>query len=344
MNPYISIIIPVYKSEQFLEKCLNSIINQSFKNIEIIIVNDNSPDGSINIINKYLINYKNIKLINKHVNEGVSVARNEAIKIACGEYILFVDSDDYIEKDALKILYEETSKNEVDIVIFDMICESNDINLKSIKINYDRDTLLNGKEAFKKLLTKEDNIDGHTCNKLIKRELIINNSIFFPENIKIHEDLIFNLKCFFYSNKVKYLNKFLYIYCIRKNSSSIIYDKEKVREVKKVINLVNYFMKDKKIISEYNKEFKIFILNILVNKVDYIIKSDLNIDKMNEEMSFIFNLEEYLLYVKNIKLKTFFEKYRREYIIYFLIRISNENPIVFIKIMKKLINIKNIIK
>ena len=93
----ISVIIPVYNTEKYLERCINSVVSQNFRDIEIIIINDCSEDNSLKIIDKYKNKDKRIKIINKIKNEGLSAARNSGIEIATGEYILHIDSDDWIE-------------------------------------------------------------------------------------------------------------------------------------------------------------------------------------------------------------------------------------------------------
>ena len=109
----ISIIVPVYNNYNFLDKCLDSIINQTYKNIEIILINDGSTDNSLKKLKKYAKVDSRIILINKK-NEGVSKARNDGIKISTGKYITFVDSDDYLECDAIEKIYIALIKNKVE--------------------------------------------------------------------------------------------------------------------------------------------------------------------------------------------------------------------------------------
>ena len=103
----LSVIVPMYNSEKYIERCINSIINQEMKDIEIILINDGSVDKTKNIVGKYVNKHKNIKLINKEKNEGLSAARNTGIKNATGEYIVFIDSDDEINNGMFKSMYED---------------------------------------------------------------------------------------------------------------------------------------------------------------------------------------------------------------------------------------------
>ena len=102
----ISVIVPVYNVEKYLRKCLDSITSQNLKEVEIIVVNDCSPDGSLKIIQEYIKKDKRITLVNKEKNEGLASARNSGLEIAKGEYILHIDSDDWIEQDYFKDMYE----------------------------------------------------------------------------------------------------------------------------------------------------------------------------------------------------------------------------------------------
>ena len=115
-NPTVSVIIPVYNVEQYLRKCLDSVINQTFKDIEIIIVNDCSPDNSLQMIKEYQTKEERIVLIDLKQNVGLGFARNEGMKIAKGKYITFVDSDDWIASNYIEVLYNNIEKNNLDVV------------------------------------------------------------------------------------------------------------------------------------------------------------------------------------------------------------------------------------
>ena len=114
----VSVIIPVYNVEKYLEECLDSVVNQTLKEIEIICINDGSIDNSVKILEKYRDKYSNIKVINQK-NLGVGRARNVGVKLAKGEYIFFLDSDDYIEVDALEKCYIEAKQHRLDVVLID---------------------------------------------------------------------------------------------------------------------------------------------------------------------------------------------------------------------------------
>ena len=117
MNPSVSVVVPVYNVEMYLKECLDSLINQTFKDIEIICVNDGSTDNSLNILNEYASKDERIKVFSKE-NSGPGPTRNFGIDNAQGEYLLFVDSDDWLDLDAIKILYETSKSQDLDLLIF----------------------------------------------------------------------------------------------------------------------------------------------------------------------------------------------------------------------------------
>lgn len=168
----ISVIIPVYNTGKFLTKCLESIMNQNFKDIEILVVNDGSTDNSLEILKRFSRQDKRIVIINKE-NGGSSSARNTALKIAKGKYCLNIDSDDWIEQGYFKALYERAEKDDLDITISNV--KMNFTLEGKIKNRVDLDIsekiIINNKEYLKKLYTS--NFLGYTVNKLIKKELYI---------------------------------------------------------------------------------------------------------------------------------------------------------------------------
>lgn len=187
----VSVIIPVYNVENYIKECVESVINQTLKEIEIIIVNDGTKDNSIKKIEKYLSDSRVI-LINKE-NGGVSSARNAGLKIARGEYISFIDSDDFIELTMLEDLYNESKGMDIVLSNFARID-----NLGNIKIE---------KNNFKNLEIKEGsyfyNIElGYVVNRIYNHEFLKKVNVKFREKMLL-EDLLFSLKIF---SKAKKLN------------------------------------------------------------------------------------------------------------------------------------------
>lgn len=213
--PIVSLIIPIYNVEKYLRKCLDSVINQSFSDIEIICVDDGSTDNSLNIIKEYAQQDNRLKIITQK-NQGVSFARNQGLKKASGDYILFLDSDDWLELDCIEKGVNAISKNDSDILCFGINCFNNG------KITPREDILILDKYY------EQDNFDTevikhlvqNACGKLFKRSFLIKNKIEFPKNIKTCEDGLFCLLCIYEEPKIQLLNKCLYYYRIGREGSA----------------------------------------------------------------------------------------------------------------------------
>jgi len=201
----ISVIIPVYNSESRLYDCLESILNQSFKDFEVICINDNSNDNSLEILNIYKSNYTNFEVINLHKNQGAGFCRNEGIKIAKGEYLSFVDSDDTISKDFLKELYLNATNTNSQISVCNFYSNKKCKIKKRLLKNFD-DKL----KFFK---------NGSCCNKLFKKDFIVENKIEFGNGI-LFEDNLFLIKALFYSKNLITTNKATYFYFSNPNSTT----------------------------------------------------------------------------------------------------------------------------
>lgn len=268
-NVKISVIVPVYNTEKYLRRCLDSIVNQSFKDIEIIVVNDCSSDNSLNIIREYMEQDNRIILINKEKNEGLSAARNSGIKLAKGEYIQHIDSDDWIEQNYFKEVYQCAIENNADIVISDFYKDFDNGN-----IFYMEDQNI--------IITKNITLIENVCflkgfpaiwNKLIRRKLYIENNIFHPLGISIGEDLYVILKLFFFSKKIiKYNHAFIHYIqtensLIRKKEKNVI----KVKDIYFVIKNLENFFRFKNIDLSIN-ELKINHLSIWLLKSNYNLK------------------------------------------------------------------------
>ncbi|MBQ7789924.1 MAG: glycosyltransferase family 2 protein [Bacilli bacterium] len=181
MNDLVSIIVPVYNVYEYLDECLKSLINQTYKNIEIIVINDGSTDKSLSICEKYTKKDKRIKLINQK-NSGLSYTRNIGIKNSKGKYISFIDSDDIINNKMIEIMYTEIIRNNSDICV----CKFQNFTNEFINKNIDYNVEVLSKDEFFIELMHENKITNHVCNKLFKKELF--NNIEFPIKRK-YEDI-----------------------------------------------------------------------------------------------------------------------------------------------------------
>lgn len=270
--PKFSIIIPVYNVEKYLKKCLESVYNQTYKNYEVIVVNDGTKDNSMDIVKNYPA-----KAINQK-NQGLSVARNNGVEKASGEYILFLDSDDYIEKGLLKEINKSLNNNP-DIVRFQIkeVFEDG----KKTEYNEKPFTDKTGQEAFQ-LITKYHFVENAWCYA-IRREYYLKNNFKFKENT-FHEDFGLLPLVIIKAKKVNSINYIGYNYLQRQGS--IMSNKEYTKTKKKVADMYDhycYLLKEAKKLSFDTSTFRSFIANSLI----------LKITELNDE--------DYKIYLKKLK-------------------------------------------
>ena len=213
----VSIIIPAFDVERYIGRCLDSAINQTLDSsqYEIIIINDHSNDHTLNVVKRYYNKFTNLILINNLKTLGPGISRNVGLKVSKGKYIFFLDSDDYIHKNTLKILYTKGVKHKADVVgyNFKKIINNNKQILKCrIDINKIQDSR---NEIIKNFLYGE--MDGSVIFSFIKRDMIYKNNIKFKEGL--HEDILFIFKVYFFSSKIIKYDKDLYF---KKNRSTSI--------------------------------------------------------------------------------------------------------------------------
>ena len=204
MKPLISVIVPVYNVKKYVEKCLDSILRQKYKNLDIVVVDDGSDDGSSEICDNLEKKDKRVRVFHKK-NGGLSDARNFGLRKAKGDIVAFVDSDDFVNENFVGAMLESMEKNNADVVV----CGYNDI--------VPNEENMSGGEAAVKLLTHHENVDTVTWNKMYKKSLFLGNEIWFPVGKK-HEDTLTTYKLLARAKRVSYINRPLYYYIDRKGS------------------------------------------------------------------------------------------------------------------------------
>lgn len=184
----VSIIVPVYNVEKYLRECLDSLIGQTLKDIEIITINDGSPDNSLQILEEYAAKDARVKVINQK-NAGLSAARNRGMEAACGEYVAFIDSDDWVDVDFCERLYDAAIREKADIAAGEIIsCSEN--GKCGGGVSRCGDKVFNSlKEKWHYLL--DDGAHCYVCNKIYKRELLLGKKLFFAEG-KTYEDILWS--------------------------------------------------------------------------------------------------------------------------------------------------------
>ncbi|WP_461461929.1 glycosyltransferase family 2 protein [Methanobrevibacter sp.] len=215
-KPKISIIVPVYNTANYLEECLDSLVNQSLEDIEIICIDDKSEDNSPKILEKYASKDKRIKVLYNKENTGQAIARNIAMKSVKGEYIAFMDSDDKVDLDGYEKVLNFCEKNNLDMVLFDVV-------------RFDKKGIIGGSELHEKSIQKESKktsiledmefvYDTSPCNKLIKTSLIRDNNIEFID--KLYEDLLFSMELFCSTDSVGVLPDVKYYWRRRRDGQN----------------------------------------------------------------------------------------------------------------------------
>ena len=240
-NVKVSVIIPVYNVEQYLKQCLDSVVNQTLKDIEIIVVNDGSTDNSLEIIYEYSNKYKNIKVINKQ-NEGCYKARNIGLENAKGEYVAFLDSDDYIESNMYEKLYLKAKETDADIVSSSYYI-SQDNKLKIVDFSSSAKLL---KKSNNRLIGAENILlDAVIWSRIFKRQILIDRKIKFHSDIYAADDTFFHFISVLNTKKIVYISDILYTYRISRNGSiTTSYNKRNFDCVKVAQRILEYVIKN----------------------------------------------------------------------------------------------------
>lgn len=211
----ISIIVPVYNVEKELSRCIDSLVKQTYKDIEIILVDDGSTDESPYICENYKKIYSNIKVIHKE-NGGLSSARNCGINNSSGEYLLFVDSDDYINNETCERFFKAIEKDDVDIVVGEAR-ETRNNEIILYKHDSFQDNKVYSNTEYINIAIKNNEFYAPVCFNMYKKEFLLNNNLFFKEGI-LHEDMQYLPRVFLSAKKIKKISYIFYEYIIRENS------------------------------------------------------------------------------------------------------------------------------
>ena len=248
--PKVSVIVPIYNVERFVKRCLDSLVNQSLQEIQIILVNDGSTDESGEIAKEYASKHSNKIIYLEKENGGLSDARNFGMRYAEGEYIAFLDSDDYVENTMYEEMYNKALQENSDYVECDFLWEYPD------KIKVDKRTPYSNK---KEMLT---NVRVVAWNKLIKREILEKNNISFPKGLR-YEDIEFTYKLIPYLNKVSYVDK-EFVHYVQRNNSIANVQNERTAEVFTIFDNIIKYYQEKGFYEEYKEELEYSYSRILL--------------------------------------------------------------------------------
>ncbi len=227
----VSVIVPVHNTSQYLHRCLRSLVSQTLQDIEILVFDDGSCDSSFTIMQEYAQQYENMHIFTQE-NVGIAKTRNRGMEVAKGEYIVFIDSDDYIDSHMLEEMYEKAKKETLDIVIcnYQEVNEEGDI-LRSFDFaNFETTSLFKRPQLL-------NEINYGPCNKMFERSLLMNSEIRYPEATK-YEDFPFVMDCIIQSKHIGCVRKPFYYYVIHDNSETTLMD-ERVFDILPILAKVN---------------------------------------------------------------------------------------------------------
>ena len=289
----ISIVIPIYNVEQYLRECIDSVIKQTYENLEIILVNDGSKDNSLNICKEYLDKDKRIRIIDQK-NAGLSAARNVGLEASTGEYVMFIDSDDYMDLNACKVLYNAIEGTDYEFVSANFVfTDSNGKPWKkpkfSNKFKNKELTIKNYRESFYF-------INAPVWNKIFKREYLIENNLRFEVGLYA-EDAIFTTLLYLKAQKAYYIKDVVYYYRqreVKKGNLSISFNCsleyfDKINTAYKIID--DNFRKYKEV-NFYRYFYARSVAYILYKIVDSVILSDVEKISVMEKMRWFFETKK----------------------------------------------------
>ena len=302
----ISIIMPVYNTELYLETAILSVLMQTYDDFELICIDDCSSDSSLEILERYSVSDSRIKIIKNDTNKGLSYNRNLGMDIAQGEYVLFLDSDDWLAFNTLEVLYSVAKPNNLEILMFKFITYWEDLNTFSIEPFYDMKFLDDYVEKLFNHYDLEPNslfdIPGAACNKLYSKDFLVKTNFKFPEGL-IFEDTAVFFQNMINANRVSLVDEYLYNRRRRKNSITTYTGEKLLDSIIIAGDLIKIFLEDMEIYDRYKYGAINIMFSILrgkYNSIDdefkevYVQKTNLLIRELNEEYNIIPDIEENL--------------------------------------------------
>ena len=260
-KPLVSVLVPIYNVEAYIQRCATSLLEQTYPNIEYIFVNDSTPDHSIIILEKVLQRYpnrKNYQIINHKTNQGLAAARNTGLQYASGDWITFVDSDDYLDKDAIQKLIDNALLNKADIVVGNYYIKNynNIITNKWKKDNFSRNEYLN-------LLLQWNKIELTLWGKLFKRELFIEHNLTSINGCDFGEDFALTPRVCYYAQKISFLPQPIYYYeCSNQNSYTKNISTKSLKSLIKVATIIYNFYSTKKDFTTFQQSLSLGIFHM----------------------------------------------------------------------------------
>lgn len=340
-NNKVSVIVAAYNVEKFIDKCVTSILEQSYTNYELICIDDCSTDGTKKILEKLQNDNCGIKIIYNEINLGVSEVRNLGIAIATGKWICFVDGDDYLENNMIELLVNKAEEEDVDLVIGNYFSDNNgkllpEYYYENISSNMSRDQMqIDAILGIRNLSTSV----GVPWGRLYKRSMLIENNILFIPGLKRMQDMIFNLYVFQLANKIALIDDYIYYYRLHKKSSTHAYDDSFLATAERIVIELNKFVK------KYSKDWKDVIiieeLHLMTEAVKISCLSDECPMTYREKIAFIDSAKKIICDFRSERRK-FVGKNHKDKVVYFLLKNEMYKSFLFLCSLRKLIiNINN---
>ena len=289
--PELSVIVPIYKAEKYIRKCIDSILPQSFRDYELILVDDGSPDNCGVICDEYAAKDDRIKVIHKR-NGGVSEARNVGLDIAGGAYISFIDPDDWVEPDLFYETIRFCEKRQTDIVCFE-VCEVRN-GRKRFHYRFDSDKVFAAGEALEKILS--DVIDNSPCNKVYKKAVW--KDVRFPAGRRF-EDVATIYKTFYNADKIGYIKKYFYYY-VKHEGSAIALSFDAQRRYECFLGYRERYGFSQQYCKGAEEKCKTFAVNAAISTVTTLEAGSGRISESEKEdlLGFLHNLQGDIKYLK----------------------------------------------
>lgn len=255
----VSIIVPIYNCELYIKKCLTSIINQTYKNIEIIVVNDGSTDNSVSIIKELMVKDKRIKLLNQK-NSGVSIARNKGLENSKGNYVLFIDSDDWIEKNCIEDLVNKINEVKTDVIRYNYIIEDKNGSYKQSMFNLSSKKYVGNsivsEEILSHFLYTKEAMPNYVMLLFIRREAI-KNKIYFDKDLRMLEDVYYYQNLLHNIDSIYFYNKHLYHY----NNCNISTTRDPAKAVRNIKGILDCNNKIRELLENHGTKYSVEKMN-----------------------------------------------------------------------------------
>ncbi len=287
--PQISVIVPVYNVGKLVKRCLDSLINQSVKDLEIIIVNDGSTDNSEDYLCPYFDDPR-IKYIKNEINRGLGNARNVGISSSQGEFISFVDSDDWIDLDLYKVMLENAVSTNSDIIICGIQNEYENCISSKERYSYIFPNEISKEKAISLLSRSEANnymISPVVWNKIYKRTLLTENNVTFLEN-SYWEDNLFSFQIFTKTNKISIVPHICYHYYQREQSITNTFSKKHIDDLIIAYKMLKSFLKENSIDTKYQKEFYSYLDRAISSLLDMLFKGEPTVDMQKKYIIYLY--------------------------------------------------------